>query len=72
MYGDPSALLSWSGGVATAEPQLQGHSPEEMAYLFGELSQTHNGMPLGMGNPFSDLAQWMAIGYEQVPLGGAV
>lgn len=44
-----------------------------MAMLLGELSQVHNaGMPMGMGNTLSDLAQWMAFGYEQVPLGGAV
>lgn len=73
LYGDTSALLSWSGGVASAEPTPQGHSPEEMAMLLGELSQVHTaGMPMGMGNTLSDLAQWMAFGYEQVPLGGAV
>lgn len=72
LYGDTSALLSWSGGVASAEPTPQGHSPEEMAMLLGELNQAQVGMPMGMGNPFGDLAQWMAIGYEQVPLGGAV
>lgn len=54
--------------MASAEPTPQGHSPEEMAMLLGELNQA--AMP--MGNPFSDLAQWMAIGYEQVPLGSTV